>query len=180
MASAMMSEAARKLFTNFILLFSCLAYQATRDSSEAVASVGSNGSTLYTPPRITAFQGWQCIHTGLAKSSRCAGLQLARLVMFALWATRLAQSPDAFLWLTLRAPKWRGRFSFDDSRLAIHDRPGISRGYGGRGCFSQDRQRLFKVVWSYRYSRQAAALTHSQHSQSRQPLPLPALGPCLR
>jgi hypothetical protein len=40
MASAMMSEAASTFFTNTILLFSCLADQATRESGSAAGRVG--------------------------------------------------------------------------------------------------------------------------------------------
>src|SRR3989344_5800685 len=41
MTSPMRGMAARRLFTNFILLFSCQADQATRDSEATVTSVGS-------------------------------------------------------------------------------------------------------------------------------------------
>src|SRR5690349_10743872 len=41
MPSAMRGMAASRRFTNFMLLFSCLAYQATRDFEAAVGSVGS-------------------------------------------------------------------------------------------------------------------------------------------
>ena len=74
MASAMRGMAARRLFTNFMLLFSCLAYQATRDLEAAVGSVGS-----------------------IAREFFCT---------------------------SIKEPAIGRRFAFDDSFLAIHDRPG--------------------------------------------------------
>jgi hypothetical protein len=54
--------------------------------------------------------------------------------------------------------------SFDDIRLAFHDRAKIFRGHGGCGWFSQGRQRLVG------HDRQLWHSTHL-HKSSKRPFP---------